>query len=265
MCLQAALFSCTGQPPPGKKETPRVSDKQQDQKHEKELLIYCGITMIRPMTQIAQLIESQEACKITITKGGSGNLLRSIVHNRTGDLYLPGSERYYQTINENYPGLVTKTQFVGHNRAALMVQKANPHQFKSDLSVLVDRRFGVVIGNPDSGSIGRETKRILEKKGIFEAVVKNALFLTTDSKDLVKAIRSREADIVINWYAVSTWDDNPRIMDVIDIAPEYAQTKQLILGLLKYCRHPDIAEKFMQFAGSPKGRHLFRINGLYFD
>ncbi len=241
-----------------------MNDHKEVQSQE-ELLIYCGITMIRPMTRIAQIIEQQKNCKITITKGGSGNLLKAIVHNQAGDLYLPGSERYYETINEKYPGLVTKTQFVGHNRAALMVHKGNPLHFTNDLSVLTDSRYGVVIGNPDSGSIGRETRNILEKKGIFEDVVKNALSLTTDSKDLVKAIKNREADIVINWYAVSTWDHNPEIMDVIDIAPEYAQTKKLILGLLKYSRYPDIAEEFMAYAGSEKGRELFRIYGLYFE
>ena len=104
-----------------------------------------------------------------------------------------------------------------------------------------------------------------KKRGIYEDVVKNVMSLTTDSKDLMKAIISKDADIVINWFAVSTWDDNPDYMDVIEIGSEFAGTKKLILGLLKYSEHPDIAKKFMELAASDKGRTIFKKYGLYFE
>ncbi|MEA3361124.1 MAG: substrate-binding domain-containing protein [Thermodesulfobacteriota bacterium] len=252
------ISSCSQNSDQEKKDSAPVQNK-------KELLIYCGITMIRPMSEIAAMIENQENCKITITKGGSGNLLKSIAHNKTGDLYLPGSDRYYKIIDEKYPDLVTATEFVGHNKAAIMVQKGNPKKITKDLADLADKHYGVVIGNSDSGSIGKEAKKILEKKGVYKDVIKNVMSLTTDSKDLVKAIKNKEADIVINWFAVSTWDDNPQFMDVIEIDPKYAKKKKLILGLLKYSRYPDIAKKFMDLAGSEKGKELFKKHGLYFD
>ena len=89
-----------------------------------ELLIYSGVTMIKPMSEIAAIIEEQEGVKITITKGGSGNLFKSIETNQIGDLYLPGSDGYITQAQE--AGLVTDAVLVGHNRAAMMVQKGNP-------------------------------------------------------------------------------------------------------------------------------------------
>ena len=89
--------------------------------------------------------------------------------------------------------------------------------------------------------------------------------LTTDSKDLMKALISKDADLVINWLAVSTWDDNRDYMDVIEIDPEFVTKKKLILGLLKYSKHQDIARKFMEFAASDKGRAIFKKNGLCFE
>lgn len=233
--------------------------------NQKELLIYCGITMIRPMTEIAKMVEKQENCKIIITKGGSGNLLKSIEYNKTGDLYLPGSDRYHKIIDEKYPGLVTMTQFVGYNKAAIMVQKGNPKNITGDLTAFENKHYGIIIGNPESGSIGKEAKKILEKKGIYKNAVKNALGFTTDSKDLVKAIRTKEADLVINWFAAYTWDDNSQFMDVVEIDSEYIEKKKLIIGRLKYTKHPDIAKKFMDIAGSEKGKQLFKKHGLYFD
>ncbi len=226
-----------------------------------ELLVYCGITMIKPMTEIARIIEAQENCRIIITKGGSGNLLHAIEVNRFGDLYLPGSDSYIKTCRDK--GLVSETTVVGYNKAAIMVQKGNPKGITADLANLANPDYYVVIGDPNSGSIGRETKRILEKRGIYDAVARNARALTTDSKDLVKVLRNKEADVVINWYATSTWQENAPYVDALSIDEQYASKKTLVLGLLTCSRHPEIAKKFIAYASSPDGKALFQKYGLY--
>ncbi|MBN2843449.1 MAG: substrate-binding domain-containing protein [Sedimentisphaerales bacterium] len=229
-----------------------------------EILIYCGITMIRPITEIAAEIEKQEKCKVTIIKGGSGDLLKTILENKKGDLYLPGTENYFDQIEGKYPDLITRRERIGMNKAAIMVQKGNPLNFSNDLTQLANRKYAVVIGNDLSGSIGKETRTILEKKGIYKDVVRNAMSLTTDSKDLVKALRNKQADIVINWYAVYTWDDNKEYMDVIEIDSEYCQTQDLAIGLLNCSANPDIANKIIDMAISEHGQNILRKYGLLF-
>ena len=44
---------------------------------EKELMIYCGITMVRPITELARQFEQTEKIKVTITQGGSEDLYQS--------------------------------------------------------------------------------------------------------------------------------------------------------------------------------------------
>ena len=235
--------------------------KHDQPKKEKELLVYCGITMIKPMTEIAAIVEEQEQCKIVITKGGSGNLLEAIRINGVGDLYLPGSESYIETSKDE--GLVTDSVFVGYNKAAIMVQEGNPKNITPDLNNLAREDLYVVIGNPDSGSIGKETKKILQKKGIFEAVKNNVRGLTTDSKMLFTVLKEQTADIVINWYAVSTWSDNADYVDVLSIDEAYATKKKLVLGLLRSSKHPDIARRFMEVASSERGHAIFEKYGLF--
>lgn len=230
---------------------------------QKELLIYCGITMIKPMREIAAIIEAQEDCKITITKGGSGNLLKAIKVNQVGDLYLPGSESYIKTAQNE--GWVTDTALVGHNKAALMVQKGNPKAIPADLLSLTRPDYYVVVGDPQSGSIGRETKRILERREVYGAVMANARRLTTDSKDLIRVLRENEADLVINWYATATWAENKSIVTALPIDSRYATPKKLVLGQLKTSRYPKIAQRFMAHAASEAGRAIFRKHGLYHD
>lgn len=229
--------------------------------HKKELLIYCGTTMIQPMSEIAAILEKQENIKISIIKGGSGNLLRSIKFNRLGDLYLPGSESYIrQAVDE---GLIDASVHVGYNKAAIMVRKGNPKAIPHGVRSLLNTDYYLVIGNPDSGSIGKETKKILTAAGIFSDVMPSAKELTTDSKRLVEVLKKGEADLVINWYATSTWPENSDQIDAIPIDARFAQKKKLVLGLLNTSNHPDMARKFMTFAASDKGRSIFERYGLY--
>lgn len=231
----------------------------------KNILIYCGITMIAPMTEIANIIETQENCTIRITKGGSGNLLKSILYNQTGDMYLPGSERYYTMIDENHDGLTLDRVLVGENKAVLLVGKGNPHEITSDLKQLTDSGIGVIIGDPESGSIGKEAEAILRRAGLFDEVISNTMILATDSKDILKAVKNGQADVGINWHATATWDDNAAYVDVVKIDPDLAKPKQLILSMLRFTEHPDICRAFMELASSEQGHAIFQNHGLYFE
>jgi len=228
---------------------------------KKELLVYCDITVIKPLAEIARVIEQEENCRILIMKGGSGNLLRAIEVNQIGDLFLAGSAFYMDTCVKK--GLVTEKVCVGHTKAAMMVQKGNPKRITNDLANLASPDYYVVIGDPTSGSIGRETKAILEKRGIFDQVLRNARQLTTDSKDLIKVLRDKEADLVVNWCATATWPEGAPYMTVLPISDEYASKQRLMLGLLRYSHHPGVAQKIMRYARSEKGRALFARYGLY--
>ncbi|MBN2021816.1 MAG: molybdate ABC transporter substrate-binding protein [Pirellulales bacterium] len=226
----------------------------------KELLVYATVSTTKPVGEIARVIEQQENCRIIVTKGGTGNLLRAIEVNQVGDLFLPGSDSYIKSAMEKE--LVTEEVFVGHNQAVMMVRKGNPKKITNDLANLADPQYYVVIGDPGSGAIGRATKEILEKRGIFEQVSQNARQWTTDSKELIKVLKDKEADLVVNWRATATWPENAPYVDVLPIGDEYVPRKRLALGLLKYSRHPDVARKFMEYAASEKGQALFRRYGL---
>jgi len=59
------------------------------------LLIYCGITMVRPMTDIARLFEKQEKVTIAIAQGGSEDLYQSARNEPPRvSLYLPGEPAF---------------------------------------------------------------------------------------------------------------------------------------------------------------------------
>jgi len=237
-------------------------ENSQNFKSKKELLIYCGTTMIQPMREIADIIEKENDCKIIITKGGSGHLLKSIKINKCGDLYLSGSESCMNLAIEE--GFILKEQIIcaGANRAAIFVKKGNPLKITSDLNNLIKKEYRVILGAPKSGSIGKETKNILDRFGITNKVYEKVLYLTTDSKGLTNAIIKDQCDIVINWEAISCWKNNSSHISVIKLDAKIAPSKKMLIGVLKFSRYPQIANKILQLIESEEGQAIFTKFGF---
>lgn len=225
-----------------------------------ELLLYCGITMVRPMTEIAQAFEQRENVKITIAQGGSEDLYQSAKKSGVGDWYLPGEPSYR---DRHLPeGLLGDYVTVGYNQMALMVQKGNPKKIKSDPRELLRKDVVAIIGNADSGSVGQETKQILDSLGIYSQVLRAAAFLVPDSRSMVNAMKREEADVAMNWRAVGYFPDNAVKIDVVDLDAKLAQPQALLLNMLKSTRNPDLAKRFMAYAAGDEAQAVFRKHGF---
>lgn len=230
------------------------------QQGKPELLVYCGITMVRPMAEIAQLFEKRENVKVIMAQGGSEDLYQS-ARKSGGDVYLPGEPSYRE--KHLAEGLLGEYVVVGFNQMALMVQKGNPKQVKADPRELLRSDLVVILGNAESGSVGNESKHILDRLGIYPKVVKAAAFLAPDSRSLAKAMRQREADLTMNWRAAGFAPDNRATLDVIDLDPRIAQPQALQLTLLTHSKNPDLARRFIALASGQEGQAIFRKHGFW--
>jgi len=228
-----------------------------------ELLIYCGITMVKPMGEIADAFEAQHNCKVILNQGGSEDLYQSLKHSGKGDLYLPGSHSYRE--NHLEEGLLGDFVYLGFNQAAFLVPKGNPRQITGEFKWLVDPNLSVVIGNPESCSIGKASKKILVKAGVYDAVVTNCFTLAADSRNLNKLIREGATDLMMNWRATAFFDENRQFVDVVDLPPEISPRKKLLLNVLNFSTNPELAHTFMEYASSPAGLEVFHRYGFLTD
>ena len=237
-----------------------LASAAQAQSPRPELLLYCGITMVRPMTEIAQLFEKRENIKILIAQGGSEDLYQSAKKSGLGDWYLPGEPSYRDAhLSE---GLLGDFVNVGYNQMALVVQKGNPKKVKADPRELLRKDLVVILGNANSGSVGLEAKKVLDGLKIYPEVVKATAFLSPDSRSLMNAMRKGEADLTLSWRATGLSADNVAKLDVIDLDTKLAKPQALLLNLLKSSRHPDLARNFLKLAASDEGQAIFRKHGF---
>lgn len=225
-----------------------------------EMLLYCGITMIRPMTEIARAFEQKENVKITLAQGGSEDLYQSLKKSRVGDLYLPGEPTYRSKYLGE--GLLGEVVNVGYNQLALVVKKGNPKKVKGDPKELLRPDLTIIVGNADSGSVGKETKDVLEAVGIYQKVLDAAVFLAPDSRVLNNAMKKGEADAILNWRATAFFPDNMAAMDVVDLNPKLAKPQALLLNLLTFSKNKEIAQRFMAFTAGEEGQAIYRKWGF---
>lgn len=225
-----------------------------------EVLIYCGITMIRPMTEIARTFEQRENIKISLAQGGSEDLYQSLKKSGVGDLYLPGEP----TFRSKYlaEGLLGDVVTVGYNQLAIMVKKGNPKQIKGDVKELLRSDVTTIIGNAESGSVGKETKDVLTSAGIYNKVLDASIYLSPDSRGLNNAMKNGEADAILNWRATGFFPDNAKFVDVIDLNPKLAPPQSLLLNLLTFSQNKELAKRFMQYAAGNEGQAVFRKFGF---
>ncbi len=227
---------------------------------EPELLIYCGITIVRPITELATSFEQKEKVKVRISQGGSEDLYQSAKKSRLGDLYLPGEPSYHAKYLSE--GLFGENRLVGYNQISLFVPKGNPHKVKPDLNELLRKDLTLILGNVESGSVGQETKRVLDIAKIYPKAVSQAAVMMPDSRAINLALKRGEGNIALNWRATAFFPDNAPHIDAIDLDPKIAKPQALLLIQLSFSKQPALAQKFMNFAASPEGQAVFRKYGF---
>ncbi len=227
---------------------------------ESHLMIYCGITMVRPMTEISHLFEQREKARVTISQGGSEDLYQSAKKSGVGDLYLPGEPSYRDRHLKE--GLLGDFVNLGYNQMALIVQKGNPKNVKSDPKEMLRKDLSVILGNAESGSVGQESKAVLDRLGVYPQVIKASAFLSPDSRSLMNAMKKGEADLTMSWRATGLFADNAAKLDVIELNAKVAKPQALLLNLLKSSANPALARQFMTLAAGADGQAIFRKHGF---
>lgn len=226
------------------------------------LLFYCGITMVKPMMEISKIIEKKYNCNIKIIQGGSKDLYKSLALSKQGDIYLPGSDSYRK--NNIKDGYLLDSRYIGYNKAAIFVQKGNPKNVKN-MDDLLNEEIATVLCSPNSGSIGKMTKKLLvsyKGEDFFDEAYDLAVEIGTDSRNLNKALIEKKVDMTINWRATGFWDENSKYIDIIEIDEKYAPKKKLVLNLLKFSKHPEIVKAFMEYAASKDGQEIMQRYGF---
>jgi molybdate transport system substrate-binding protein len=240
--VAAALIGCKGEKPKGSQTEP------------KELLLYCGAGIRPPVEEMTKAFEREHGVKIVTDYAGSEVLLSRLKLARKGDLYMPGDKHYVDQAAQE--GMILSEKPVCYFVPTILVRKDNPKNIIG-LKDLTKEGVKIGLGDAQACAIGRKTKQVFIKNGIpWEQVEKNLAFQSMTVNELGMQIQAGSLDAVIVWDAIAGYYSEYGTR--IPIPQEQNVISTVEVGVLSFTRNRSVAEQFMQFAASDRGRDIFR-------
>lgn len=233
------------------------SESQATQKDEVEsLLVYSGAGLRKPMDEIGKMFEEKYGVEIQYSYAGSAQNLSQIELSGEGDVYVPGALYYYGAAKEK--DLAISQQSVAYHIPVIVVPKGNPANIQT-LEDLTKSEVKVILGDPKSAAIGKISKKLLEKNGLFDGVDNNTIALTATVNELVVYITMEQCDAAI------IWEDNVKgieEVEIIQIPEEMNTIKTIPVCTLKSSNEKETAQKFVDFVVSNEGKEIFEKYGF---
>ena len=130
---------------------------------------------------------------------------------------------------------------------------------------MTNKNYNVVLGNEEIGSVGKATKTLLTKVGLYEKAILNAVSLATDSRNLVNAIKDGTADLTLNWNATTYWEENINELESIELEDQYSEKSKLVMSLLNTSKNKELTREFMNYSTSKEGKMIFKKYGFLND
>jgi len=237
--------------------------KSANKKQKKqELLIYCENAIAPPIYEIKKQFERDFNCKVTIQNDCVQNLIGLINYSNKGDIFIPSSIHAFNVLRKKTAEHLIDSVFLGYNSLVFMVHKGNPKKFNGDFSRLASDDYAVIIANPETSSLGYETRIILEKWKIYDDVLNHVIALTADSKGLIKSIKDKKADVVINFASTIYINGSRDFIDQIPFKKDHFYEIRVYAGILSTCSNTKLARTFMDYINNSYGTTVLNKYGF---
>ncbi len=242
---------CGGDEKPAKNGKKPPGGKVKD----KELVILAGNSFLPPTEQLIAEFTKKTGIKATHTTGGSEDLLPHVKAGKKGDVYITHDPYLDYT---RKAGAYSDHKQVGFVAPVLAVRKGNPKKVKG-LADLTGPGLKVALSDPKYSTCGEMVQKLLKKKKIQEAVMKNVgNRLTKGHSNLGNLLKTGTVDAVVMWNGVA--NTFKKDLEVVKTPYEYdTEIGVQVIGL-SYSKNPELVKKFMEFTRE-RGEKIFAENG----
>jgi len=217
------------------------------------LVVFCASGLQKPVSSLAAIFEKETGVPVRLQFGGSGTLLSSL-RVASADIFLAADASYIEEAKKLE--LVADVFPLAEMKAGLGVIKGNPKQVK-ELRDLGKEGLRVGIGNPGAASIGRFTRQIMTKHGLWEGFRPSVEFPTVN--ELANAIKLDAVDAVVIWDVVAR--QYPEI-EFISLPEFSSEPQQVAAAVTRSSVNREAAIAFCRFlASKDPGFAVFQKEG----
>ncbi len=237
--------------------------KPQEKFSGKTIVVCSGAGLMKPMNELIKTFERGTGAKVEVHYGGSAEIYG--VLTTTGcDIFVPGA--YYYTKNAISKGYIVNdtVKNVTLHVPVIAVPKGNPANIHS-LKDLTKPGVRVVLGDPKAAAIGKVSKKIFEKNGLWKNVSKNVVVFTPTVNQLLIYIATGQADGTTIWEDMTTWAQAKGKIEVVQIPPEQNAIKTIPTAVTlraKKSGNFEIAKAFNDYITNEKGVKIWEKWGF---
>jgi molybdate transport system substrate-binding protein len=161
------------------------------------MVVYSAAVMKKPMDQMVNSFEKENAVQVRKHFGPTGSILQQIQQDPTADVFISADESFMALAQEK--GLVGKPERLAKLQMVIAVPRGNPKSIVSLEDLLrEDVRLG--IGNEKTTAVGRLTKEMLGMQ--FSAFGKKSI-QAGEVDGLALALESQELDAALVWRSIA--------------------------------------------------------------
>jgi molybdate transport system substrate-binding protein len=226
-----------------------------------DLVVFSGAGLMKPMEEMRKNFEKFHRVIVEVHYGNSGEIFGMLAAGRPCDVLIPGSEEYTQDALKNGWVIKNTIRNLVLHEPVIAVQNGNPASILR-LEDLARQGVKVAIGDPKAPAIGRVSKKILEKAGLWEKVQPNIQVYAPMVNQLLIYVALKQVDAAIIWKDLSAWAEAKEKIEVIPIEKKYNIVKTIPTAVCTKAEHRDLAEKFNDYISSPEGLAIWKEWGF---
>ena len=222
---------------------------------DESLTVLCGNSFLAPTETLLKEARERAGVDVVFTTGGSEDLLPNVKAKSVGDVFIT-HDPYLDYTKE--AGSYADHADVGVLAPVLAVAKGNPGKIRS-FEDLARPGLRVAISDPKFTTCGQMLVKLLRKKGLHDAVMKNVENrLIKGHSALGNLVKTGAVDAAVLWNGVAfTFRDS---LEVVPTPYEYETEVRVRVIALGYSRRPDRLRAFMSFVKA-EGPGIFARHG----
>lgn len=226
-----------------------------------DLIIYCENGILGPVMEIVQAFEDSTSLHVSIQNDCAGNLNSLIHYRREADIFIPDSREAINNILLTSPELITDSVYLGTQTLVFIVRRGNPSRLTGSMESLTNPENGVILANPESSSLGASSGTLLKKHLLYDKVMNSVLFLTPDSRSLVRNIAAEQASIAIAWESDYLTNSIRKHLDTLSIQSSFKNFPALAV-MLNTGNNKKNARNFLEELKQESSQKIFEKYGI---
>ncbi len=197
---------------------------------------------------------------VNVKNAGSAEIFGMLETQKTGDVFIPADYKYMEDAEKKGYVLNDTVKNITTNIPIIAVKKGNPKNINS-LEDMTKSGVKVALGDPKGPAIGKTTEKILNKTNLTDEMKPNVVTYTTTVNQLLTYLITDQADAVIIWEDMATWDEGKGKIEVITIPKNQNIISTVPIATTVYAKNQWAAE-FENFVVSPEGLAIWKKWGF---